>query len=201
MNFPQRAIIALALAASVLMLPVHAARVTAQDVVQAARERLSHQVHYDGAYRRLGYPMGDVPDNVGVCSDLVVRTYRGVGLDLQQLVHEDMRRRFGAYPTRWGLKKPDPNIDHRRVLNLARYLELQGAALALSSDPEKFQPGDLVTWTLPGNLPHIGVVSNRFVPGTNRPLIVHNIGAGPVEDDTLFRYPMTGHFRWHPARP
>ncbi|MEM7405034.1 MAG: DUF1287 domain-containing protein [Pseudomonadota bacterium] len=180
MTGPRQLILLTALSVCLAWPAARAAPVTARDVVAAARERLNHVVRYDGSYRRLDYPMGDVPEHVGVCSDLVVRAYRGVGIDLQQLMHEDMQRRFSAYPTRWGLKRPDRNIDHRRVLNIARYLALQGAALPLSRDPASYRPGDLVTWMLPGDLPHIGVVSDRYVPGTRRPLIVHNIGAGPV---------------------
>ena len=167
-------------------------------LVDAAIARLAHEVRYDGSYRALKYPMGDVPSHLGVCTDLVVRAYRAVGVDLQVMVHEDMRKSFRAYPTRWGLTRPDRNIDHRRVPNLRRFLERQQAELPISDNAADYRAGDLVTWLLPGNLPHIGVVSSRTVPGTSRPMIIHNIGAGPVEDDTLFRFPITGHYRFHP---
>ena len=169
-------------------------------LVTAAIERLNHQVRYDGRYRRLAYPMGDVPAHLGVCTDLVIRAYRSVGVDLQVLVHEDMRRNFSAYPKRWGLSKPDKNIDHRRVPNLKVFLTRNGSARPRSKRVSDYLAGDLVTWNLPGNLPHIGVVSSRKVIDTDRPLIIHNIGAGPVEDDSLFRFPITGHYRYLPAK-
>jgi uncharacterized protein len=165
-------------------------------LVDAARERTRRHETYDGAYRRIGYPLGDVPDHLGVCTDLVVRAYRRLGIDLQVLVHEDMTRSFAAYPTGWGLKRPDPNIDHRRVPNLQVFLVRKGHTYPVSHAPTDYAAGNLVTWRLPGNLPHIGIVSDRLVPGTRRPKIIHNIGAGPVEDDILFSYPITGRYRY-----
>lgn len=169
-----------------------------RQLVDAALERTTHSVRYDGSYRSISYPMGDVPDNIGVCTDVVIRSYRSLGIDLQQLVHEDMRADFDHYPATWGLKRPDSNIDHRRVPNLQRFFERQGAALPVSSLGEDYRPGDLVTWMLPGNLPHIGIVSNRNAYGTTRPLIVHNIGLGPMLEDMLFDYKITGHYRFYP---
>ncbi len=169
-----------------------------RQLVTAAMERTSHSVRYDGSYSSIPYPMGDVPDNIGVCTDVVIRSYRSLGIDLQQLVHEDMLSNFDQYPTIWGLSRPDANIDHRRVPNLQRYLERQGAALPISSSGEDYRPGDLVTWMLPGNLPHIGIVSDRVTDKSNRPLIVHNIGLGPKLEDMLFEYKITGHYRFHP---
>ena len=169
----------------------------AADLIAAARARtVLHEV-YDGAYRVIPYPNGDVPDDRGVCTDVVIRAYRALGIDLQRLVHEDMRAHFAEYPQGWGLSRPDRNIDHRRVPNLQRFLVRQGAGVAISREPRDYQPGDLVTWMLPGNLPHIGIVSDRS--SGPRPLILHNIGAGTVEDDHLFVYPITGHYRWLPA--
>lgn len=173
-----------------------AAESFARKLVEAARERTRHQETYDGAYRRIGYPLGDVPDNVGVCTDLVIRAYRRLGIDLQALVHQDMSRHFKAYPATWGLKAPDSNIDHRRVPNLQVFLARHGTSLAVTSSAASYLAGDLVTWRLPRNLPHIGIVSDRFVPGSRRPKIIHNIGAGPVEDDILFSYPISGHYRY-----
>jgi uncharacterized protein len=164
-------------------------------LVSAAREQTQTPVVYDGAYRRIAYPMGDVPRNRGVCTDVVIRAYRAIGVDLQVLVHEDMRENFARYPQLWGLTKPDTNIDHRRVPNLQRFLERADAKIG-SDSPAAYQPGDLVTWMLPGNLPHIGIVSDRFAPATTRPLMIHNIGSGPVEDDILLSYPITGHYRY-----
>lgn len=168
----------------------------ARKLVQAARARTLRKETYDGSYRRLAYPMGDVPDHLGVCTDLVIRAYRAQGIDLQVLVHQDMSRRFSSYPKAWGLEAPDPNIDHRRVPNLAVYFTRHGKALPASLDPAHYRAGDLVTWRLPGNLPHIGIVSDQAVPGQQRPKIIHNIGAGPVEDDILFSHPITGHYRY-----
>jgi uncharacterized protein len=165
-------------------------------LVEAARERTRHHEVYDGAYRRIAYPMGDVQNDRGVCTDVVIRAYRKLSIDLQVLVHEDMAAHFSSYPAQWGLKHPDSNIDHRRVPNLQRFFERMGASVPVSSLATHYAPGDLVTWMLPGNLPHIGIVSDKQVPGTPRPLIIHNIGAGPVEDDTMFRFPITGHYRY-----
>jgi hypothetical protein len=167
----------------------------ARDLVAAAIERTSHNVRYDGSYRRIPYPGGDVPPDVGVCTDLIVRAYREVGVDLQQLVHEDMRAHFSAYPALWGLSRPDANIDHRRVPNLQTFLRRRGAELEISSNPADYRAGDLVTWMLPGNLPHIGLVTSRR-SRSGRPLIAHNIGRGPELEDMLFDYEVTGHYRY-----
>jgi len=168
----------------------------ADRLVEAALERTSRQVTYDGSYRRIDYPNGDVPDHIGVCTDVVVRAYRAVGVDLQRMVHEDMTANFEAYPQAWGLSRPDSNIDHRRVPNLQTFFERQGVRLPKSSDSGKYRSGDLVTWMLPGNLPHIGIVTNRRSNDGRRPLILHNIGAGPEVDDVLFEFPITGHYRY-----
>jgi len=167
----------------------------ALDLVAAARDQVGRTTLYDPAYRRLVYPLGDLPIERGVCTDVVIRALRGLGIDLQQRVHEDMQRNFRAYPQTWGLARPDTNIDHRRVPNLATYFKRQGMALA----PGDYRAGDIVTWMLPGNLPHIGIVSDRADPASGRPLIIHNIGAGAQEEDMLTAYPITGHFRWFPA--
>jgi uncharacterized protein len=164
-------------------------------LVRAAREQTKNRVTYDAAYSRIGYPMGDVPADRGVCTDVVVRAYRGIGIDLQALVHEDMRSNFKQYPARWALSKPDTNIDHRRVPNLQKFLEREGAKVK-DTGAARYRAGDLVTWMLPGNLPHIGIVSDRQVGNSGRPLIIHNIGAGTVEEDLLFAYPITGHYRY-----
>lgn len=169
-------------------------------LVASAMERLSHDVTYDGSYRRIDYPGGDVPGGVGVCTDLIIRTYRGVGIDLQQAVHEDMKANFDAYPKIWGQRGPDPNIDHRRVPNLQVFFERKGRVLPTSSDAADYRPGDLVTWMLPGNLPHIGIVVARRSSDGRRPLVVHNIGAGPELADALFEFPITGHYRYDGSR-
>jgi uncharacterized protein YijF (DUF1287 family) len=165
--------------------------------VEAAVERTSHEVRYDATYFVIDYPGGDVPAEVGVCTDEVIRAYRAVGVDLQKLVHEDMGRDFAAYPRKWGLKRPDANIDHRRVPNLMVFFERQGAALPITTDARDFKPGDVVTWDLGGGMTHIGVVVN--VPSDadeTRMRIVHNIGAGPKMEDVLFNWKMTGHYRY-----
>jgi uncharacterized protein YijF (DUF1287 family) len=168
----------------------------ARKLIDAALEQTRHEVRYDGSYRLIRYPGGDVPANVGVCTDVVVRAYRALGIDLQREIHEDMTRAFSQYPALWGLKTPDSNIDHRRVPNLATYFRRKGSALRISDDPDDYLPGELVTWMLPGNLPHIGIVVDRRSADGRRPLVVHNIGRGPKVEDGLFQFPITGHFRY-----
>jgi uncharacterized protein YijF (DUF1287 family) len=160
------------------------------DLISAARAQVGQTRFYNGSYAQLAYPNGDVPIASGVCSDVVIRAFRHVGLDLQKLVHEDMQRSFAVYPHNWGLSRPDTNIDHRRVPNLATFFKRQGKAVTGA-----WQPGDIVVFRLPGNLPHIGIVSNRRTSG-GRLLVIHNIGAGAQEEDVLDAYAVTGHFRW-----
>ena len=162
----------------------------------AALERTRHAVVYDGSYQRLDYPGGDVAPDRGVCTDVVIRAYRALGIDLQRRVHESMRAEFDRYPTKWGLTRPDRNIDHRRVPNLRTFFRLKGRALVPGHDAAAFRPGDLVTWDLGGDLPHIGIVANARSADGGRPLIVHNIGAGPKLEDVLFDYTLTGHYRY-----
>lgn len=168
----------------------------AQALIQAAVAQTSTPVTYDGSYRRIPYPGGDVPANIGVCTDLIVRAYRAVGVDLQVRVHEDMRGAFSSYPQLWGLSRADSNIDHRRVPNLQTYFRRRGAQLSISREAGDYLPGDLVTWILPGNLPHIGMVTDRRSADGERLLIVHNIGRGPEIEDMLFDYPISGHYRY-----
>ena len=173
----------------------------AKDFVSAAMNRTKSKVVYDGSYIAIPYPNGDVPANIGVCTDVVIRSYRALGADLQVLVHEDMSKNFSAYPSKriWGLKSTDKNIDHRRVPNLQTFFSRNGEILPVSTNPKDYSPGDIVTWMLPGNLPHIGVVtSEKSVSGN--PLIVHNIGAGPKLDDMLFSFEITGHYRYVPRK-
>ena len=169
------------------------------DFVTAAFERTDHSITYDGRYFAIAYPGGDIPAHLGVCTDVVIRSYRTIGADLQTLVHEDMTANFDAYPSKklWGLTSTDSNIDHRRVPNLQTFFARQGATLTISEHGQDYAPGDLVTWMLPGNLPHIGIVSDKMSSSGN-PLIVHNIGRGPVLDDVLFSYTITGHYRYDP---
>ena len=167
-------------------------------LLDAARERTLHTVRYDGRYIRIPYPNGDVPKDIGVCTDVVVRAYRKLGVDLQKLVHEDMRAHFSRYPSKriWGLSRPDPNIDHRRVPNLQVFFKRFGQSLKVTSNPSDYLPGDMVTWVLPGNLPHIGFVSAQRSADGKRPMIIHNIGAGPKIEDMIFDYPITGRYRY-----
>lgn len=169
-----------------------------QRLVEAAWEQTRQRVVYDGAYQRIAYPMGDVAPDRGVCTDVVIRAYRAQGIDLQQLVHEDMKANFSLYPQLWGLRRPDSNIDHRRVPNLQTYFRRFGESLPVSAKADNYREGDLVTWMLPGNLPHIGIVSARRTQDGKRPLIIHNIGAGPQEEDALYVAPITGHYRFVP---
>jgi len=172
------------------------------DLVAAALERTTHRINYDGSYYSIKYPNGDVPEHIGVCTDVIIRSYRALGTDLQQLVHEDMALNFNQYPSQiiWGLSRPDPNIDHRRVPNLQTFFVRNGEKLSVTRNGYDYKPGDIVTWMLPGNLPHIGIVINRVNPDTGNPFIVHNIGAGPQIEDMLLEYTITGHYKYVPAR-
>lgn len=164
--------------------------------VSAARAQIGTTVSYDPTYRTLKYPNGDVPIESGVCTDVVIRALRSsLNLDLQKLVHEDMQAHFSQYPRQWGLTRTDKNIDHRRVLNLQTYFQRKGYELPISSRPEDFKAGDLVTAIIPPNLPHIMIVSDKTAPITQRPLVIHNIGRGTREEDRLFEFKMTGHYR------
>ncbi|MFQ5568903.1 MAG: DUF1287 domain-containing protein [Rhodothermales bacterium] len=178
------------------MPPVLAQDSTTVQIVEAAIEQVGQTIYYDPAYRRLAYPGGDVPSDRGVCTDVVVRAFRAVGVDLQVLVHEDMKAAFWAYPQLWGLSRPDANIDHRRVPNLMTFFERAGKALPLSDDPSHYVPGDVVAWRLPGGRLHTGIVANVHAPGTSRFLLVHNIGAGARMEDILFAYEIIGHYRY-----
>lgn len=171
-----------------------------EDFVTAAIQRTNHFVLYDGSYYAIPYPNGDVPSNIGVCTDVVIRSYRSIGTDLQRLVHEDLSNNFQEYPSRriWGLSSPDTNIDHRRVPNLQTFFERNGQILAISSQAGDYKPGDLVTWMLPGNFPHIGIVTDKIDPSSGNPLIAHNIGLGPKLQDMLYKYEITGHYRYVP---
>ena len=169
-----------------------------QNLVEVAKQRTKVLVVYNGSYRKLSYPGGDVPNHTGVCTDLIIRAYRSLGFDLQKAVHEDMREHFSLYPSKriWGLSKPDSNIDHRRVPNLQTYFSRFGQILPVTEKPEDYQAGDLVTWRLSGGQPHIGLVADKKKNG--RPMIIHNIGWGPKMEDALFDYEITGHYRFQP---
>ena len=177
------------------LLPL-SAQDTGAKILTAARKQVGVTLSYDPAYVTLAYPGGDVPREKGVCTDVVIRALRdGLSQDLQKLVHEDMKANFSAYPKNWGLSRPDKNIDHRRVPNLQAYFKRSGYRVADTKDVTKFLPGDLVTCTVPPNLPHVMIVSDKKTDG-GVPLVIHNIGAGAREEDVLFTYPLTGHYRW-----
>jgi uncharacterized protein len=162
----------------------------------AALELTKDQVEYDGSYFKIAYPNGDVPPGKGVCTDVIIRAYRKLGIDLQKKVHEDMRNNFSLYPKKWGLKTTDRNIDHRRVPNLQTYFTRNGVKLPATNSPSEYKPGDIVTWDLGGGITHIGIVVNKKSDDGERNLIVHNIGAGQVTADCLFQFKITGHYRY-----
>jgi uncharacterized protein len=166
-------------------------------LVAAAIERTHHSVRYVSEYVRIPYPGGDVPADTGVCTDEIIRSYRAVGVDLQKEVHEDMLQNFAAYPNqrRWLLAHPDSNIDHRRVPNLMVFFQRKGESLPITSRAEEYEPGDLVTWDLGRNVPHIGIVVGQRA-WRGRYMIVHNIGEGPKMEDVLFNWKITGHYRY-----
>ncbi|MFT5883517.1 MAG: hypothetical protein ACI9FG_002034 [Crocinitomicaceae bacterium] len=166
-----------------------------QKLVAAARWQVGKTLTYDPAYVGLEYPGGDLPIEKGVCTDVVIRALRkGCGIDLQKVVHEDMLKHFSKYPKNWGLKRTDKSIDHRRVPNLKRYFKRQGWSMPVTDKAADYQPGDLVTCTVAGRLPHIMIVSDKR--GTDgRLMVIHNIGSGAREESSLFEYPLTGHYR------
>lgn len=172
------------------------AATNAQRLVAAARKQIGVTLRYDPAYTVLAFPNGDVERVKGVCTDVVIRAFRdALALDLQALVNADMRANFGAYPKNWGLGRPDRNIDHRRVPNLATFWRRQKAAVPVSDTASDWRPGDIFTQMIGGRLPHTGIVSDRKNV-TGVPLVIHNIGGGTREEDALFDHPLTGHFRW-----
>ncbi len=175
----------------------------ANKLSNAALGRLRSNITYNGSYVKIAYPWGDVPSNIGVCTDVVIRSYRRLGIDLQQQVHRDMSAAFNSYPNprKWGLSKPDTNIDHRRVYNLRAFFARRGAGLPITRNPSDYRPGDLVTWMVGPDLPHIGVVVDRpSRADPRRKMIVHNIANGPQMEDILFRFPITGHYRYTPNK-
>ncbi len=175
--------------------PPDTASAKAHQFASAAEEQVGVTVSYDASYAQLEYPGGDVPQDTGVCTDVVVRAMREMGVDLQVEVHEDMAAAFGEYPKTWGLSEPDPNIDHRRVPNLRVYFERRGKSLPVTSVAADYQPGDIVTWKMLGGSPHVGIVSEKQAPWESRFAIVHNAGRGTRVQDVLFAFTITGHYR------
>lgn len=162
----------------------------------AALEIVNPNIIYDPAYTRIPYPNGDVAAGKGVCTDVVIRAYRKLGIDLQKEVHEDMKANFSIYPKNWGLKRTDRNIDHRRVPNLMTFFSRKGTSLSLSTKAEDYRPGDIVCWRLSNGMTHIGIVVSEKAPSSNRYKVVHNIGAGQVVEDCLFNFKIIGHYRY-----
>jgi hypothetical protein len=167
----------------------------------AAIEQTTRPVSYDPSYLSIPYPGGDVPDDRGVCSDVLIRAFRKVGVDLQKEVHKDMLSHFRLYPPLWGLTRPDPNIDHRRVPNLMVFFKRKGEVLAITSNPADYAPGEIVAWDLGGGISHLGLAVDRRSADGKRYMVVHNIGAGPRLEDVLFAYPIIGHFRYYGPDP
>lgn len=169
-----------------------------QKLSKAAIELTKDKVTYDSSYVSIKYPNGDVEKNKGVCTDVIIRAYRKLGIDLQKEVHEDLKANFSKYPNlkKWGLKKPDTNIDHRRVPNLEVFFERKGEKLAVTQNPSDYKTGDLVTWMINNKLPHIGIVTHKKSADGKRNLIVHNVGGGQVLEDCLFSWKIVGHFRY-----
>jgi len=153
-------------------------------------------VIYDPSYFSIKYPNGDVPSNKGVCTDVVIRAYRKMGIDLQKEIHEDMKAHFSIYPKNWGLIKTDKNIDHRRVPNLMKFFSRFGQTKPISKLAKDYSPGDIVCWSLGGGLTHIGLVVDKKSRDQQRYLIVHNIGGGQVLADCLFDYKIIGHYSY-----
>ena len=153
-------------------------------------------VHYDPGYFRIDYPNGDIPKDKGVCTDVVIRTYRKLGIDLQKEVHEDMLANFDKYPKIWGHSNTDKNIDHRRVPNLMTFFSRFGEEKTITQNPKDYRPGEIVCWNLGGGITHIGIVSKQMTKDKTRHLIIHNIGAGQVVEDCLFRFRIIGHYKY-----
>lgn len=162
----------------------------------AALELTKDKVTYDPRYFSIPYPNGDVPPDKGVCTDVIIRAYRKLGIDLQKKIHEDMRANFSKYPKNWGRKSTDRNIDHRRVPNQATFFSRFGTIKTISNKGEDYLPGDIVTWDLGRGINHVGIVTDRKSGDGKRPLIVHNIGQGQVLQDCLFSYKITGHYTY-----
>jgi uncharacterized protein len=160
----------------------------------AAISIIDKNVIYTPSYVSIKYPNGDVPSKTGVCTDVVIRSYRKLNIDLQKEVHEDMKANFSLYPKTWGLKSTDTNIDHRRVPNLETFFTRKGKKLVVSENPSDYKTGEIVTWMINGKLPHIGIVTHKKSADGKRPLLVHNVGGGQVLEDCLFDYKIVGHY-------
>jgi uncharacterized protein YijF (DUF1287 family) len=165
-------------------------------IIDGATDQVGKTTSYDPSYQKIEYPNGDVPIETGVCSDVIIRAFRTANIDLQKEVHEDMKSNFSAYPTKWGLRGTDRNIDHRRVPNLQTYFARKGKEVVTTGSADTFLPGDIVTWDLGGGVDHVGIVTNVWYKPSQRYLIVHNIGSGTRMEDVLFAWKITGHYRY-----
>ncbi len=195
-QFGAKSLMAALLSIALLMPAMAASPISSGDKLALdAKKQIGVTIRYDPTYRKLDFPRGDVAQETGVCTDVLVRAYRLQNIDLQQLINVDMKASFSAYPKTWGLKSTDKNIDHRRVPNIETYLKRHGQSLSIT-DKNSFKAGDIVSWRLPNsNLPHIGIVSDKSA-GDGTPLIIHNIGRGTQEENILFAYPIHGHYRY-----
>jgi uncharacterized protein YijF (DUF1287 family) len=165
-------------------------------LADSAQTLTKQTVRYAPAYVRIAYPNGDVPANTGVCTDVIIRAYRKMGIDLQKEVHEDMKANFDKYPQNWGLTKPDPNIDHRRVPNLMTFFTRHGTIKLKTQHASDYVPGDIVCWNLGGGITHIGIVVHQKSDDGKRYMLVHNIGGGQVVEDCLFSFTIIGHYTY-----
>lgn len=179
-------------------IPVKEARTPElRKILESSRQQTKVTKNYTQEYFVIPYPNGDVPEDTGACTDVVIRAFRAAGVDLQKEVHEDMAKNFSSYPQKWGLTGTDTNIDHRRVPNLQTFFSRRGKSVPVTDDPVDYQPGDVVTWDLNGKgMTHIGIVSHIFNEATKRYYIIHNIGGGTRVEDRLFNWKLTGHYRY-----
>ncbi len=168
-----------------------------RSVLTNAREQLNVTKKYSQEYFTLNYPNGDPPLETGACTDVVIRAFRSAGVDLQKELHEDIKANFASYPNKWGLQRPDTNIDHRRVPNFQTFFTRRGKSIPVSLRPESYQPGDVVSWDINGKgMTHIGIVSHLWNERTRRYLVIHNVGGGAMAEDRLFSWKITGHYRY-----
>jgi uncharacterized protein YijF (DUF1287 family) len=165
-----------------------------QKIIEHAKWQSTQNVVYDGRYISISYPNGDVPSNIGVCTDVIIRAYRSIGVDLQQLIHEDMLKSRSYYNKKYFTKNLDKSIDHRRTQNIQSFLNRKNASVNITKNEKDYLPGDIVFWNIANG--HVGIVIDKKVPHSNRYYMVHNIGNGPEIEDFLFKAPIVDHFRW-----
>jgi uncharacterized protein YijF (DUF1287 family) len=178
--------------------PIEKPNSFAEKLSNAAISIIDKNVVYTPDYVKLKYPNGDVPSKTGVCTDVIIRAYRKLNIDLQKEVHEDMMANFTKYPNlkKWGLKTTDKNIDHRRVPNLEVFFGRKGKTLSITQNANDYKTGEIVTWIINDKLPHIGIITHLKSEDGKRNLIAHNVGNGQVLEDCLFSYTIVGHFQY-----